>query len=147
MALLLPVRLNSTSSIGSEDQSMAYSEYTRPGLKVQAEQVEEQRSVITPNGGVTAEPGDWELRYEDGNVRKMTDEEFQEEFGDKGKDKERKDLAADDDADRDDETESEDAVDNGDSSDKSPAEDRPGKDAESEGVTRRPAPPPPTRRR
>lgn len=129
---------------------MAYSEFSKPGVKVQAEQVEEQRSVITPNGPITAEAGDWELRYEDGNVRKLTDEEFQDEFGDATSGDDSADTAVSDvgETGTDDDGESESTVDdNGDSSDKSPAEVSPGKEAESDEATRRPAPPPPTRRR
>jgi hypothetical protein len=63
---------------------VTFSEFSKPTQTVQAEQVEEDaepRAVITPNGAVTAFPGDWEVRYPDGNVRKMTDEEFQSEYG------------------------------------------------------------------
>lgn len=61
---------------------MAFTEYNKPTVSALAEQVEDEpRSVITPNGPVTAQPGDWEVRYKDGNVRALTDEEFQEEFG------------------------------------------------------------------
>jgi hypothetical protein len=62
---------------------MTFTEYSKEAVTAMAEQVEgdEARSVITPNGPVAAQPGEWEVRYKDGNVRAMTDEEFQEEFG------------------------------------------------------------------
>lgn len=62
---------------------MTFTEYSKEAVTALAEQVEgdEPRSVITPNGPVTAQPGEWEVRYKDGNVRAMTDEEFQDEFG------------------------------------------------------------------
>lgn len=49
--------------------------------KVTAEQLEETRAIITPNGAVNGQPGDWEVRYSDGNVAHLTDEQFQEAFG------------------------------------------------------------------
>ena len=116
---------------------MAFSEVTKPGITAQAEQVEEQRSVITPNGAVTAEPGDWEVRYSDGNVRKFSDDEYREEFGDSK-------TATTDDDEREDsedvESEEEDIVSNGTPSDKESAEDSTGDRAESDET--RPAPPP-----
>jgi hypothetical protein len=48
---------------------------------VQAEQLTEQRSIITPNGPLTGQEGDWEVREPGGNVRLLTDDEFQEEYG------------------------------------------------------------------
>jgi hypothetical protein len=48
--------------------------------KVSAEQVEEPRSIITPTGPLTAQPGDWEVRHEDGNVERLTNEEFEERY-------------------------------------------------------------------
>jgi hypothetical protein len=59
---------------------MAFEEYKSQST-VNAEQVEETRSVITPQGAVTALPGQWEVRYPDGNVRVLDDEEFQGEWG------------------------------------------------------------------
>lgn len=53
---------------------------------VQAEQLTEQRSIITPNGPLTGQEGDWEVREPGGNVRLLTDDDFQEEYG-KGKTK------------------------------------------------------------
>ena len=110
---------------------MTFTEYGTPGIKVQAEQVEDEpRSVITPNGAITAQPGDWEVRYEDGNVKAMTDDEFQEEFGDSG-------SPPDEETD---EKESSTAV---------QREDTIGEDekAETESETHKPAPPPPATRR
>jgi len=61
---------------------MGYSEFSgQKSPDVQAEQLTEQRSIITPNGAVTGEEGDWEVREPGGNVRKLTDEEFQKEYG------------------------------------------------------------------
>lgn len=48
---------------------------------IQAEQLTERRSIITPNGALTGEEGDWEVREPGGNVRHLTDEEFQAEYG------------------------------------------------------------------
>jgi len=60
---------------------MAFEEYKSQST-VNAEQiVDEPRSVITPQGAVTAQPGQWEVRYPDGNVRVVDDEAFQEEWG------------------------------------------------------------------
>lgn len=61
---------------------MTFQDYTSE-LTVSAEQVEDEpRSVITPNGNVTAYPGQWEVRYPDGNVQVVDDDQFQDEFGD-----------------------------------------------------------------
>jgi hypothetical protein len=61
---------------------MAFSEFSgQPSADVQAEQLTERRSIITPNGAVTGEEGDWEVREPGGNVRHLTDDEFQEEYG------------------------------------------------------------------
>lgn len=59
---------------------MGFSEYSS-SQKVNAEQVEESRSVITPQGPITAYPGQWEVRYPDGNVRILDDDAFQQEWG------------------------------------------------------------------
>ncbi len=61
---------------------MAFEEFTSQG-KVNAEQIEEARSVITPQGAVTGLPGQWEVRYPDGNVRVLDDDAFQEQWGGK----------------------------------------------------------------
>jgi len=64
-----------------ERVKMAFSEYTsNKDMTVQAEQIEEPRNIITSNGPVYAEEGDWEVRSPDGNVQKFTDEAFQEEY-------------------------------------------------------------------
>lgn len=60
---------------------MAFSEYTGIAQTVQAEQIDEPRAVITPNGPVTGNEGDWEVRAEDGNVFTLSDDEFQAMFG------------------------------------------------------------------
>jgi hypothetical protein len=76
---------------------MTFTEYSKPPTAVLAEQIEDEpRSVITPNGPVTAQPGEWEVRYKDGNVRRMTDEDFQEEFGEASESDEDKDEEAPD---------------------------------------------------
>ena len=57
---------------------MAFGEYAgQPTEAVVAEQLEEDRSIITPRGVVEGHAGDWEVRYADGNVAKMTDDEWQ----------------------------------------------------------------------
>jgi hypothetical protein len=61
---------------------MAFEEFTSQG-KVNAEQIEEARSVITPQGAVTGLPGQWEVRYPDGDVRVLDDDAFQEQWGGK----------------------------------------------------------------
>jgi hypothetical protein len=61
---------------------MGFSSFSgQPASDVQAERLTEQRSIITPNGAVTGEEGDWEVREPGGNVRHLTDEEFQAEYG------------------------------------------------------------------
>lgn len=60
---------------------MSFQKYTST-LDVEAEQIEgEPRSVITPTGNVTAYPGQWEVRYPDGNVQVVEDDDFQDTFG------------------------------------------------------------------
>jgi hypothetical protein len=59
---------------------MAFEEFKSKGA-VNAEQIEEARSVITPQGAVTGQPGQWEVRYPDGDVRVLDDEAFQTEWG------------------------------------------------------------------
>jgi hypothetical protein len=59
---------------------MAFEEYKSQGT-VNAEQLEEARSVITPQGAVTGQAGQWEVRYPDGDVRVLDDEAFQEQWG------------------------------------------------------------------
>lgn len=58
---------------------MGFDEYTSTAT-VKAEQVTEQRSVITPNGPLAAQPGQWEVRYPDGNVQVVDDEQFAATF-------------------------------------------------------------------
>lgn len=59
---------------------MAFDEYKSHGT-VNAEQITEARSVITPQGAVTGQAGQWEVRYPDGDVRVLDDEAFQGEWG------------------------------------------------------------------
>jgi hypothetical protein len=59
---------------------VAFDEYSST-QKVKAEQIEEGRSVITPNGPMAAHPGQWEVRYPDGNVQVVDDDQFQTAFG------------------------------------------------------------------
>jgi hypothetical protein len=59
---------------------VAFDEYTST-QKVKAEQIEEAKSVITPNGPMAAQAGQWEVRYPDGNVQVVDDEQFQTAFG------------------------------------------------------------------
>jgi hypothetical protein len=139
---------------------VAFSEYSKPPIAVQAEQIEDEpRSIITPNGAVTAQPGDWEVRFPDGNVQKMTDEEFQEDFGDKGSEEsgnkaDAPAIVGNEEKDTDGMGDEESALeddDNGtqDESDttKDAEEERPGDKAETESATRRPSPPPTAPRR
>jgi hypothetical protein len=64
-----------------ERVKMAFSEFTsNKDMTVQAEQIEEGRNIITTNGPVYAEEGEWEVRSPDGNVQKYSDEAFQKEF-------------------------------------------------------------------
>lgn len=57
---------------------MAFGEYAgQPTEAVTAEQLDEDRSIITPRGVVEGHAGDWEVRSPDGNVQKMSDEEWQ----------------------------------------------------------------------
>lgn len=78
---------------------MSFQEYTS-ALTVQAEQIEgEPRSIITPQGAVTGYAGQWEVRYPDGNVRVVDDEEFLEDF-----DPDRSHVLDDDDEDEDEDT-------------------------------------------
>jgi hypothetical protein len=60
---------------------MGFSEYqSSADTTVQAEEVEESRSIITPTGPITAEPGEWEVRHPDGNVEKMSADDFAEQY-------------------------------------------------------------------
>jgi hypothetical protein len=58
---------------------MAFDKYTSTA-SVNAEQITEQKSVITPNGPMAAQPGQWEVRYPDGNVQVVDDEQFTATF-------------------------------------------------------------------
>ena len=58
---------------------MGFDKYTSTAA-VKAEQIEEARSVITPNGPLAALPGQWEVRYPDGNVQVVDDEQFTATF-------------------------------------------------------------------
>ena len=58
---------------------MAFDEY-KSTHTVNAEQITEERSVITPNGPISAAPGQWEVRFPDGNVQVVDDEQFTAAF-------------------------------------------------------------------
>ena len=58
---------------------MGFDKYTSTA-SVRAEQIMEHRSVITPNGPLAAQPGQWEVRYPDGNVQVVDDEQFSATF-------------------------------------------------------------------
>lgn len=58
---------------------MSFDKYTSTA-SVKAEQIEEARSVITPNGPLAAQVGQWEVRYPDGNVQVVDDEQFTATF-------------------------------------------------------------------
>lgn len=108
---------------------MGLTEYSTAAVTVLAEQIEgEPRAIITPNGAVTGAVGDWEVRYPDGNVVALTNEEFQEMFG-KGKDSGTPDESAE-------ETQN---AQPGDQPDK--------EEEEASEHDSRPSPPPPARRR
>jgi hypothetical protein len=59
---------------------MGFSKYSSPVNEVEAEQVEEPRNIITPNGPLYAAEGDWEVRHADGNIEKLSAEEFAEQY-------------------------------------------------------------------
>ena len=81
---------------------MSFSEYTRT-YTVQAEQIEENNtSVITQEGAVTAQEGQWEVRHPDGRVQVMDDDEFQDAYGDGSDDDSDDDSDEDSDEDSDD---------------------------------------------
>jgi hypothetical protein len=59
-------------------RKVAFGEYAGQTTQaVVAEQLEEDRSIITPRGIVEGKAGDWEVRHADGNVERMSDEEWQ----------------------------------------------------------------------
>lgn len=67
---------------------MAFSSFNiRTDIKVQAEQLTEDRSIITPRGTEQGKEGDWEVTFPDGNVQRFTDEEWQEAQGKSDKEK------------------------------------------------------------
>lgn len=67
---------------------MAFTEYSS-NESVMAEPIgDEPRNVITPNGPVVGQPGQWEVRHSDGNVTVMDDEDFQSQWGDDSEDSE-----------------------------------------------------------
>jgi hypothetical protein len=61
---------------------MAFEPYhSKVNTDVTAEQVTgESRSIITPNGPLTAEVGQWEVRHADGNVERLSDEDFTDQY-------------------------------------------------------------------
>lgn len=74
---------------------MSFDEYSST-QSVKAEQIEEARSVITPNGPRAATAGQWEVRYPDGNVQVVDDEQFTVAFkGGAGAEQTMKDAEAD----------------------------------------------------
>lgn len=61
---------------------MAMSSFNiQTNVEVHAEQLEEDRAIITPRGSENGQAGDWEVLFPDGDVRRMTDEEWQEAQG------------------------------------------------------------------
>lgn len=60
---------------------MAFSEYSGVAQTVQAEKIEEDRAVITPNGPVEGRSGEYEVRTTDGNVFTLTEDEFEALYG------------------------------------------------------------------
>lgn len=60
---------------------MGFSDFTAAAEEISAEQLTEDRAIITPNGPLYGREGDWEVRSKDGNVRHFTDEEFQDKYG------------------------------------------------------------------
>jgi len=61
---------------------MGFNQYSlKTDVEVQAEQLSEPRSIITPRGSEQGQEGDWEVTFPDGNVQRMTDEEWQKAQG------------------------------------------------------------------
>jgi hypothetical protein len=61
---------------------MAFSSFNiRTDIEVQAEQLTEARSIITPRGSEQGQEGDWEVTFPDGNVQRMTNEEWEKAQG------------------------------------------------------------------
>ena len=61
---------------------MAMSSFNiRTNVEVHAEQLEEDRAIITPRGSENGQAGDWEVLFPDGNVQKMANEEWEEAQG------------------------------------------------------------------
>lgn len=93
---------------------MAFEEFSR-NYKVQAEQIEEDNtSVITQKGSLTAQRGQWEVRHPDGTVEVMDDDAFQEAYGENASDdSDNDDAVIDDDSDDDSADDSDDEVSSG----------------------------------
>ena len=57
---------------------MAFSSFNiRTDVEVMAEQLTEPRAIITPRGSEQGMEGDWEVTFPDGNVQRMTNEEWE----------------------------------------------------------------------
>jgi len=61
---------------------MGFNQYSlKTDVEVRAEQLTEARAIITPRGSEQGQEGDWEVTFPDGNVQRMTDEEWQKAQG------------------------------------------------------------------
>lgn len=61
---------------------MAFSSFNiRSDVEVSAEQLTEPRAIITPRGSEQGQEGDWEVTFPDGNVQRMTNEEWEKAQG------------------------------------------------------------------
>lgn len=74
---------------------MGFSDFTASAEEITAEQLEEDRAVITPNGPRYGKAGGWEVRSKDGNVQYLDDEDFQSRYG-SGKSKDAPSLTEED---------------------------------------------------
>ncbi len=60
---------------------MGFDDFSAAAENITAEQLEEDRAVITPNGPREGRAGGWEVRSKDGNVQYLDDDEFQSKYG------------------------------------------------------------------
>lgn len=74
---------------------VGFSDFTASAEEITAEQLEEDRAVITPNGPRYGKAGGWEVRSKDGNVQYLDDEDFQSRYG-SGKSKDAPSLTEED---------------------------------------------------
>lgn len=60
---------------------MGFNDFAAAAENITAEQLEEDRAVITPNGPREGKAGGWEVRSKDGNVQYLDDDDFQAKYG------------------------------------------------------------------